>query len=378
MPRKQDVVEEENENIRINNDIITHPDFFNFVLSVMNSDNEVDTDALTASFDESCVRTRKQGGKELKYIPSKFVKERLNESLDCKWSFFPIHEERVSDPLPRYNRDEDTYVDSDNYIKVTGCLVIMGLGVQVATGVKRTYGYGEADDWKAAATDAFKKCCSMFGIEADYEIEDNVDSDGPASNIDLDDVEYDDDELNEALETQVTFGKFKNLTLDEIYDEDPSYIEWLVENAREEDMQMNAAIVLKYYTEQNSKKKSSSKSSSKKKSGSKSSSSSGRKSSSKSSSTRKSSGKKSSTRSKAEEEDEDEEVDDARSELIENIEEIFEEEGYDAVTKKQIIQSVSASKKNPRGKSKLSDLTEKELSALLEVLVEDEDEEEDE
>lgn len=364
---------EEFDHIRISNDVANTPAFFEFVLNVMNSENEVDTEELCKKFDSSCERKRTVGGKELTYVPSKFIKDRLNNVLDCKYSFFILREERVTDPLPRYDRNSDEYTDSDCYIKVTGCLVILGFGVQVAYGVKKTYGYGESDDWKAAATDAFKKCCSMFGIEADYNIEDNVDDEGGRKrDLDLDDVEYDDDSLAEALETEVTFGKFKNLTLEEIYDEDPSYVEWLAENARDEDMQEAAAIVLKYNDDQNSSKKKSAKSKtsgSKKKSGSSSK-------SSKSSSSRNSKSSRSSSRKKAEEEEEDE-VDDEVQELIDSIEEIFEEDEYDDVTKKQLIQSVSTSKRNSKGKSKLSQLSQKELEALLEVLVEDDEDEED-
>lgn len=369
---------EETEHVRICNQIVSTPAFYDFVLQVMNSDVEVDSEALREKFDDECERKRKVGGKELTYIPSKFIKERLNTVLDGKYSFFILSEERVTDPLPRYDRNSDEYADSDCYIKVVGCLVIMGLGVQVAYGVKKTYGYGESDDWKAAATDAFKKCCSMFGIEADYDIEDSVDDEGGSKReLDLDDVEYDDDSLAEALETEVTFGKFKNLTLEEIYDEDPSYVEWLAENAHDEDMQDAAAIVLKYNDDQSGSKKKSAKSktsgSKKKSSGS----SSKGKSSSRSSSKSKSSSSRLSSKKKAEEEEEDE-VDDEIQELIDSIEEIFEEDEYDDVTKKQLIQSVSTSRKNPKGKSKLSQLTQKELEALLEVLVEDDEDEDEE
>lgn len=370
--RRNTSVDDERDYIHISNDIASSPAFFDFVLKVMSADVEVDTDALQESFDDECVRTRSVGygnnKKELKYVPSKFIKDRLNSVLNCKYSFFILREERVTDPLPRYNRDEDSYVDSDCYIKVIGCLVIVGLGVQVAYGVKKTYGYGEPDDWKAAATDSFKKCCSMFGIEADYDIEDNVDDDSRRSSnktVNLDDVEYDDDSLNEALETEITFGKFKNLTLDEIYEEDPSYIEWLVDNARDDDVRESSAIVLKYYEDQEASKKKSAKTKSSKRTTT-------RKKSSKTTTSR-STKSKTSSRSKSNDEDEEEEVDDERQALIENIEEIFEEDDYDDVTRKQLIQSVSTNKKNPKGKTKLSSLTDKELSALLEVLVEDEE-----
>ena len=367
--RNNDV--EERENVRINNDVANSSAFFDFALNVMNAKNDVDVEALCENFDEGYVRTRKVGNKKLRYVPSKFIKERLNKVLGCKYSFFILREERITDPLPRYNRDEDSYVESDCYIKVVGCLSIMGLGVQVAYGVKKTYGYGESDDWKAAATDAFKKCCSMFGIEADYDIDDDdVDDDSEVESIDLDDVEYDEDSLNDALETELAFGKFKNLTLEEIYEEDPTYLEWLMENAKEKSIRENSAIVLKYFEDKDSKKKKSA-NTSKSKSKSSSASSMTKKSSSSSSTSRKSSSKK----REVEEEDDEEDTTDERQELIDNIEEIFEEDEYDEIIRKQLIQSVSTSKKNPRGKTKLSLLTEKELTSLLEVLIEDSEDE---
>lgn len=354
----------QNENVAVS--IMNTPTWFEFVYKMMASKNEVDVEALTAPFEEEYVRTRRGDfGKTLKYIPAKFIRERLNEVLQCKWSFFPILEQRVSDPFQTYRKSDEEYVDSAKYIKILGVLAIPGLGVQVQYGVKKTYGSTESTDWKAATTDAFKKCCAAFGIEADYDIDDEGDDENaPSGEVDLDEVEYDDDSLAEALETEVSFGKYKDFNMEEILDEDPDYLEWLAGNAREKAIRNSALIVLKYHE---SKKKSRSKST-------KSASSKTRKTTSKSSAS--SSKKTTSTRTKKHAPVED---DDEREELIEQINEIFEEsDEYDTVTIKELIKSISTSKKNPNGKRKLEDLNVKELKALVSVIADDDDEYEDE
>lgn len=346
--------------------LITTPEWFAFVEKMMFAKVDVDVDALTAEFPEDQQRKRKGDfGKVLDYVPAKFIRERLNEVLGCKWAFFPIAEQMVKNPNPTWSKDDEEYRDSSKYIKILGVLAIPGLGVQAQYGVKKTLGFNESNDWKAAATDAFKKCAAAFGIEADYDIEDEGD-DSVAEDIDLDDVEYDEDELAEALETEVTFGKYKDLTLEEILDEDPDYLEWLAGNAREKELRMAACIVLK-----SSQDKKKSRSKSRKSATSK-------KTSSKRTSAKSSVSKKSTSAKKKASNDEDEE-DDEKSELIDQINEIFDEsDDYDTVTIKELIKSISTSKRNPQGKKKLEELTVKELEALISVLTEDEDDEDDE
>lgn len=351
--------------------LINSPAWFDFVTKMMTVKVDIDVEALTKEFDEDQVRTRKGDfGKTLSYVPAKFIRERLNEVLDCRWSFFPLAEQRVVNPIKSYNKSTEEYYESAKYIKIIGVLAIPGLGVQVQYGVKKTYGSTEANDWKAAATDAFKKCCSAFGIEADYDIEDEEPDDNASPNIDLDDVEYDEDSLAEALEVEVTFGKYKDFTMEEILDEDPDYLTWLSENAREKEVKMAALIVLKSADD---KKSSKSKGSKKGKGNAK---------KKESTSAKKGSSKtEKSSKSKSKKEEPEDEEDDERQELITEIQEIFEESNdYDTVTIKELIKSISVSKKTPNGKRKLEELTLKELQALANVLTDedDDDDEEDE
>ena len=237
-------------------DISSHPDFFRFVTDVMNVDKKIDVEGLTAEFDEDEQTTNVVAGRKLTYVKSRVLRKRLRDFTGGNYSFMILSERRISDPLPRYDRDSKEYVDSPAYIKVVAMLAIPGLGVQIQYGVKQTFGVGESNDWKAAATDAFKKCCQGFGLEATYDedTEENNTSTGnnkaPQKTDDeledaLDELEFDQETYEEALEEEVTFGKHKGLTLGEIWDEDPSYVEWIAKNARDEEMQEYGLMVIK-------------------------------------------------------------------------------------------------------------------------------------
>lgn len=246
-------------------DISSHPDFFRFVTDVMNVDKKIDVEGLTAEFDEDEQTTNVVAGRKLTYVKSRVLRKRLRDFTGGNYSFMILSERRISDPLPRYDRDTKEYVDSPAYIKVVAMLAIPGLGVQIQYGVKQTFGVGESNDWKAAATDAFKKCCQGFGLEATYD-EDTEDNPSTGNNKApqktddeledaLDELEFDQETYEEALEEEVTFGKHKGLTLGEIWDEDPSYVEWIAKNARDEEMQEYGLMVIKGKREEEGSKR---------------------------------------------------------------------------------------------------------------------------
>lgn len=246
-------------------DISSHPDFFRFVTDVMSVDKKIDIEGLTAEFDEDEQTTNIVAGRKLTYVKSRVLRKRLRDFTGGKYSFMILSERRISDPLPRYDRDSKEYVDSPAYIKVVAMLAIPGLGVQIQYGVKQTFGTGESNDWKAAATDAFKKCCQGFGLEATYD--DDTDSDNGSSGNrastktddeledSLDDLDFDQELYEESLEEEVSFGKHKGLTLGEIWDEDPTYVEWIAKNARDEEMQEMALMVIKGKREEEGSKR---------------------------------------------------------------------------------------------------------------------------
>lgn len=385
--------------------IMQDPKFIELAVKVMEMESKIDEDYLVPfepdEEDEDTgakiVKTRRGDyGNDISYIPVKYIRKRLDAAFNQTWSFFIVAEHRETEPFQKYSKKDEDWIDGDNYIKCIGMMVVPGLGIRMEYGVKKVFGGGESSDWKACKTDAFKKCAEAFGIYLNYADDDEEDEGGSSrkrkkgKKMDLSDVEYSDDDLSDALETEVDFGKYKGSTLQEIMDEedDQSYIEWLAENAREDDMREMAEIVLKYYEDQEEEK--SSRRKSKGKSSSRKSKSSGRSSkrnrkdeddedeefmnppedddedeeepkrrSSRSSRKSKSSSKKSSSRKSK---DEDEEID----ELMEACREALDD--FDRMQVKSMIQSISVSNKYPKGKSKIEELTEKELKDLADVL----------
>lgn len=382
--------------------IITDPAFIDMCVKVMEMEPDIDEDYLVPiSEDEEdeegnpIVRERKGDyGDMVKYIPVKYIRERADLAFKRKYSFLIVAERREVDPFERrrYNRDEDDYesVDGDKYMRCVGMMIVPGLGVKMAYGVKKVRGGAESSDWKACQTDAFKKCCEAFGIYLDYQTNDDDDDEDSGSSrgsgrsgkssggkgvnsvseLDLDDIEYDEDELEEAGEVEVDFGKYNGYTLSELLEEDEGYFCWLVLNARDDDVRKSASIVAKAaQDEDNSKahRKAKTKAGSKGRGSSK---------STKSSSSR---------RKPSRDDDEEEEAPRGKStkmsaadkkkrdKLMAVCEEALED--CDKLTRASYIKSVSVSDKYKRGKSKLEDLTIRELEELAEVLADEDSEE---
>lgn len=355
----------------------------------------------------SIVKSRKGDyGQQISYVPAKYVRQRLDAAFNKKWTFFIIAEHRETEPFQRWSKNDDDYVDGSNYLKCIGMMIIPGFGIRMEYGVKKVFGDAESSDWKACKTDAFKKCAEAFGIYLNYaddDADEDEDSGGRGgkrgSKVDLSDVEYTDDDLDEAFETVLTFGKYKDYSLKEIWEEedDISYIEWLAENARDDDMRFFASVILKYNEEQEEEKSNRRANRGKGKSKSNSGRSSGRNGGKSSSSTssrggRKGKGKKDDDymnppEDEEEEEDEkprrggnkgssrtsgrkgkssDDENEDEKEELMEACRNALDD--YDKVQARSMLTSVSVSNRYPKGKTKLEQFTLSELRELAEVL----------
>ena len=114
----------------------------------------MDTQIIEQEFDKSLIKTRKgRSGNRLSYIETPEYIKRLNLAFDYNWSF-EIEEEKIE----------------SGFIVVRGKLVAEGVsksqyGTSQITLSKDT---GEVvaigDDFKAAGSDALKKCASLFGI----------------------------------------------------------------------------------------------------------------------------------------------------------------------------------------------------------------------
>jgi len=96
---------------------------------------------------------RAASGKSLTYVETHSYIERLNEAYDGRWDFVVLEHEVV-----------------DTEVVVLGRLSADGVTKTAFGGSKRTKSRdsGEAislaDDLKAAASDALKKCCSLLGL----------------------------------------------------------------------------------------------------------------------------------------------------------------------------------------------------------------------
>ena len=111
---------------------------------------------LEKAFGPEQIKTREGSfGKTLEYVEAHSVIQRLNDAFDGEWSF-QIVEQKVLEQT-----DEVLILGQ---LK-TGDIVKSQFG---STKITRSRQSGEmvsiADDFKAAATDALKKCATMFGV----------------------------------------------------------------------------------------------------------------------------------------------------------------------------------------------------------------------
>ena len=373
------------------------PKFIELSIQVMNMDNEdMDLDVIKEEFNEELIKTREGAyGKDIQYVAAQHYRERLNRAFNHRWSFMPIYDELLEEPqYRRYNKDDNEYewLDGTPYVRVLGALIIPGVGIQMQYGVKKIQGDNEDNAWKAATTDALKKCCEQIGIQVPYDDTDEDYSSGGGNKregeIDIDNLEYTEEELEDAFDVVVSFGKYKDDTLEDIVDEDPDYVKWIYENAREQDMADAAAIVYRWYLDEEAERKKSKRNKRNEKS-SKSSKSNDRNSRNKKSddrSERKSSKKSDESKSSKTKTTKDSSVkknklsaeeQEEMDELIETIQDAFDEDdSYDDVTIQSMIAGISISKQHPQGKTDLQQLTLPELRKLADVLVDEIDDDE--
>lgn len=391
--------------------IMQDPKWLELSLKVMEMEQDIDEDYLVPfepdEVDDdgnSIVKIRRGDyGKDISYVPVKHIRKRLDTAFRNRWSFFIIGERKETEPFDKWSKQDDEYISGDNYLRCIGLMVVPGLGIRMEYGVKKVFGSSEATDWKACKTDAFKKCAEAFGIYLNYsdeDLEDDEDSSSGSSKKgkkskkqrkqELDDLEYSDEDLEDAFETEITFGKYEGSTLKEIAEdeEDMSYIEWLADNARDDDIKFFCQVLLKYYEEEeNEKSKHRQKHLT------------GRQSSKKSKKPSGGSRKKSKDYDNPEDydddlpfDDEDEEEEEKprkkktnrhssnnknkteserRKEYIAVIEDYLID--FDTKRRNSLLKSSSISSKYPRGKTDLNAFTTNELSMLVDTIREEEE-----
>lgn len=127
---------------------------------------------LKAPLDKTWIETRKVGNTELSYIGGHVVIRLLNEAFNYQWNFEIVSEEIVQS-IPKYNKwaknGADPYEAQPPVVKVLGRLTVPGLGIKEQYGSKVLIGGASEQEsaFKSAATDAMKKCASLFGIGLD-------------------------------------------------------------------------------------------------------------------------------------------------------------------------------------------------------------------
>lgn len=128
---------------------------------------------LNGKLNSNWVKTRQQGNTTLSYIGGHTVIRLLNKAFNYQWSFEIVSEEVVKS-LPKYDKYKKTEVAQPPVAKVLGRLTVPGLGVKEQYGSKVLIGGATEQEsaFKAASTDAMKKCASLFGIGLDLYGED--------------------------------------------------------------------------------------------------------------------------------------------------------------------------------------------------------------
>lgn len=138
---------------------------------------------LDTKLNDKWIEQRKQGNTMLSYIGGHIVIRLLNKAFDGAWSF-EILEETLIDSLPKprtkwekqngknvkvpeLDKDGNQLFDyQPPYIRVKGRMTVPGMGVKEQYGTKVLIGGATEQEHasKAAATDALKKCASLYGV----------------------------------------------------------------------------------------------------------------------------------------------------------------------------------------------------------------------
>lgn len=121
------------------------------------------------------VKERKSGRDSLSYVSGDTVTRMLNKAFSYKWSFHVL-ETRVIHSVDKnptkWELDKNPSAEStpqNPVVQALGRLVVPGFGIREQWGSQPLQGGADVQEhaFKSAATDAMKKCASMFGIALD-------------------------------------------------------------------------------------------------------------------------------------------------------------------------------------------------------------------
>lgn len=134
---------------------------------------------LDTKLNPAWIEQRKQGSATLSYIGGHIVIRLLNKAFNGAWSFEILEEELIESlPKPRVEwvNKKRVHVQDDKgnylydpqppYVRVKGRMTVPGMGVKEQYGTKVLIGGATEQEHasKAAATDALKKCASLYGV----------------------------------------------------------------------------------------------------------------------------------------------------------------------------------------------------------------------
>jgi len=105
-------------------------------------------------------------GKKLDYIEGDTVIELLDEAFGAEGWSFQIVGKYIVQSVPKFNKKTNQMEEQPPYVEVHGRLIVPGFGVREQFGTKTLIGGASEQEGasKAAATDALKKCATLFGI----------------------------------------------------------------------------------------------------------------------------------------------------------------------------------------------------------------------
>lgn len=118
------------------------------------------------------IKTRGKGKNALDYVSGDTVTRMLNKAFNYKWSF-QVLDTRVVPSVDKVYKDfktnKETVTPQNPVVQVLGRLTVPGWGIREQWGSQPLQGGADVQEhaFKSAATDAMKKCASMFGVFLD-------------------------------------------------------------------------------------------------------------------------------------------------------------------------------------------------------------------
>lgn len=242
------------------------PRYLELAIKVMEMEKDVDENFLKP-FEQEFIKSREgYNGTNVFYVSGSDFLERARLAFKRRFTFLELQCIEDTSVVRRWDKNTSQHVEKEiPYINVIGLLAVPGLGVYTAYGSKKIV--DEATDVrKAAVIDAFKKCCEYVGIRMDYDDEDqqtvkpsikprvqntnNYQQNNQTQNKPQQaqqattSINYTVDQFNEACDHIMPNGKFKEKSLQEIFDEAPNYLEWMSNNFSDDNVKAYAKIVI--------------------------------------------------------------------------------------------------------------------------------------